>query len=79
MKKIKDIIEKIRGNLAFKVFKGIYGFFNFLLRCVLLILIIYSAVFSIVASVALYKAFVYGYNLYDGVQSLKDTQPEMSR
>jgi monofunctional biosynthetic peptidoglycan transglycosylase len=79
MKKIKDIIEKIKDNLVFKIFKGIYGFINFLLRCVLLILIIYSAVFSIVASVALYKAFIYGYNLYDGVESLKDTQPEMSR
>ncbi len=77
--KCKDIIEKIRGNLAFKIFKGIYGFVNFLLRCVLLILIIYSAVFSIVASVALYKAFIYGYNLYDGVVTLKDSQPEMSK
>ena len=77
--KCKDVIEKIRGNLAFKIFKGVYGFFNFLLRCVLLILIIYSAVFSIVASVALYKAFIYGYNLYDGVVTLKDSQPEMSK
>ena len=77
--KCREIIDKIRGNLVFKIFKGLYGFINFLLRCVLLILIIYSAVFSIVASVAIYKAFVYGYNLYDGVVSLKDSQPEMSR
>ena len=77
--KCREIIDKIRDSLVFKIFKGLYGFINFLLRCVLLILIIYSAVFSIVASVSLYKAFVYGYNLYDGVQSLKDTQPEMSR
>ena len=51
--KCKEIIDKIRGNLVFKIFKGIYGFINFLLRCAILILIIYSAVFSIVASVAL--------------------------
>ena len=79
MKKIKNLIDKIRGNLAFKIFHGFYSFINFLLRVVLLALILYSAVFSIVASVVLYRAFVYGYNLYEGVESLKDTQPEMSR
>ena len=77
--KCKDIIKKIRGSLGFKIFKGLYGTINFLLRCVLLVLIIYSAAFSIIATVALYKAFSYGYDLYDGVVTLKDTQPEMSK
>ena len=77
--KCKDVTKRVKESLGFKIFKGFYGTINFLLRCVLLVLIIYSAAFSIIASVLLYKAFNYGYDLYDGVQSLKNDQPEMSR
>lgn len=61
------------------VFKWLYRIINFVIRQALLICIIYSAAFTITASVLLYKAFTYGYEIYDGVQQLKDDQPEMSK
>lgn len=64
--------------IAFLI-KWIYRLINFVIRQALLILIIYSAAFTIGASFLLYKGFVYVYDLYDGVASLKDTQPEMSK
>lgn len=60
------------------VFKWIYRILNYMVRGVLLALFLYAAVFSIVVSYFLYKAFNYGYELYDNVISLKYTQPEMS-
>ena len=76
--KLVAFCKRIHNSLGAKIFRCIYRFINFLLRVVLLSLILYSAAFTIVASIALYKAFVYGYNIYDGVENLKDTQPEMS-
>lgn len=60
------------------VFKWIYRILNYMVRGVLLALFLYAAVFSIVVSYFLYKAFNYGYELYDNVISLKYIQPEMS-
>lgn len=60
------------------VFKWIYRILNYMVRGVLLALFLYAAVFSIVMSYFLYRAFEYGYELYDNVISLKYTQPEMS-
>ncbi|MCQ2123632.1 MAG: monofunctional biosynthetic peptidoglycan transglycosylase [Fibrobacter sp.] len=61
------------------IFKWLYRTINFVIRQALLIAIIYSAAFSIGASYLLYRAFTYGYEIYDGVQQLKETQPEMSK
>ncbi|MCF0224806.1 MAG: monofunctional biosynthetic peptidoglycan transglycosylase [Fibrobacter sp.] len=67
------------NTLFAKIVKWIYRIINFVLRQALLVLIIYSAAFSIAASYLLYRAFTYGYEIYDGVQQLKDDQPEMSK
>ena len=61
------------------IFKWLYRIVNFIIRQALLILIIYSALFSVAASYALYRAFIYGYEIYEGVENLKDTQPDMSK
>lgn len=87
---VKEFFSKVHGLWTrftnFKVvivvaflIKWIYRLINFVIRQALLILIIYSAAFTIGASYLLYKGFVYVYDLYDGVASLKDTQPEMSK
>lgn len=60
------------------VFKWIYRILNYMVRGVLLALFLYAAVFSIVMSYFLYRAFEYGYEIYDNVISLKYAQPEMS-
>lgn len=62
-----------------KICSYVYRFINFLLRVAILLLVIYSAAFSIAASIALYKGFVYVYDLYASVEVLKNTQPEMSK
>ena len=36
-------------------------------------------IISVAAAYSLYRAFIYGYDIYEGVQELKDTQPEMSK
>lgn len=77
--KIKNIWWAFRHNIFVRILLGIYAFINFLLRIVVLSLILYSAAFTIVASIALYKGFMYAYDLYDSVEVLKDSQPEMSR
>lgn len=74
----KFIHFKVVVVVAFLI-KWIYRLINFIIRQALLILIIYSAAFTIGASFLLYKGFVYVYDLYDGVSSLKDVQPEMSK
>lgn len=79
LKKLNNMWQTFRKSLFAKICSAIYKCINFLLRIVLLGLVLYSAAFTIVASVALYKAFVYGYEIYEGVESLKDTQPEMSK
>ncbi|MCF0222335.1 MAG: monofunctional biosynthetic peptidoglycan transglycosylase [Fibrobacter sp.] len=61
------------------VAKWTYRTINFFIRQALLICIICSAAFTATASYLLYKAFVYGYGIYDGVQQLKNDQPEMSK
>jgi len=61
------------------ILKWLYRTINFVIRQALLIMIIYSAIFSAVASYALYRAFTYGYEIYDGVAQLKESQPEMSK
>ena len=60
-------------------FKWIYYILNYTVRAVLLSLFLYAAVFSIVASYLLYKAFDYSYGLYQSVVSLKYDSPEKSR
>jgi monofunctional biosynthetic peptidoglycan transglycosylase len=77
--KIKDIWTAFRNNIVVKVLLCLYKCINFVLRVTILALILYSAAFTIAASIVLYKGFVYVYDLYDSVESLKDTQPEMSK
>ena len=77
--RIKDIWHAFRNNIVVKVLLYLYKFINFVLRVAILALILYSAAFTIVASIVLYKGFVYVYDLYDGVVSLKNDQPEMSK
>ncbi|MCQ2106557.1 MAG: monofunctional biosynthetic peptidoglycan transglycosylase [Fibrobacter sp.] len=83
IRKIKDgllrFVKWFPTTWFAKTVKWIYRIINLIIRQVLLIAIIYSAVFTIAASVVLYKAFIYGYNIYDGVEQLKDDQPEMSK
>lgn len=76
---IKKYWHAFRNNIFVKVCLGFYSFINFLLRIIVLSLILYSAAFTIVASIALYKAFIYGYELYDKVDVLKYDQPDQSR
>ncbi len=61
------------------ILKWLYRTINFVIRQALLICIIYSAAFTFTASYLLYKAFVYCYDIYDGVEQLKHNQPEMSK
>ena len=81
--KVKHFFEWFTNTTFAKVsgfiIKWLYRTINFIIRQALLILIIYSAVFSVAASYALYRAFIYGYDIYDGVSQLKETQPEMSK
>ena len=77
--RIKDIWHAFRNNIVVKVLLCLYKCINFVLRIAILALILYSAAFTIAASIVLYKGFVYVYDLYDSVESLKDTQPEMSK
>lgn len=90
LSKVKDFFDKAKklwttftGFIAVKVIffivKWIYHLINFVIRQALLILIIYSAAFTLTASYFMYKGFTYVYNLYDGVSSLKYEQPEMSK
>lgn len=81
--KVKDFFKWFTSTtfarVAGVILKWLYRTINFIIRQALLILIIYSAIFSVAASYALYRAFIYGYDIYDGVAQLKDTQPEMSK
>ena len=77
--KVKNVWRAFRGSLFVKICACIYGFINFWLRIAVLALVLYSAAFTVAASIVLYKGFVYVYDLYDSVESLKDTQPEMSK
>ena len=81
--KVKNFCDWLNNTLFAKVvcfiFKWIYRIINFVIRQALLIMIIYSAIFSAAVSYALYRAFVYGYEIYEGVEELKETQPEMSK
>ena len=77
--RIKDIWHAFRNNIVVKVLLCLYKCINFVLRIAILALILYSAAFTIAASIVLYKGFIYVYDLYDSVESLKDAQPEMSK
>lgn len=67
------------GSLYLKIMKWAYRVVGFVIRQVLLIAIIYSAIFTVTASYFLYKGFIYAYDIYEGVELLKDDQPEMSK
>lgn len=75
--KFKNGLSRAK-KISFIVFKWIYRILNYAVRGVLLALFLYAAVFSITISYFLYKAFVYGFEIYENVESLKYTQPEMS-
>ncbi len=81
--KVKDLWTRFKNFKAVIVFafivKWLYRLINFIIRQALLILILYSAAFTIAASYFMYKGFIYVYDLYDGVVSLKNDQPEMSK
>ncbi len=61
------------------VFKWIYRILNRIVRLLLLSLMLYAIAFTVVASVLLYKGFVYCYAIYDNVLQLEHSNPEMSR
>lgn len=73
----KKILVQVK-QVSFPVIKWIYKILNYIVRGILLALFLYAAVFSIVMSYFLYRAFEYGYEIYDNVISLKYAQPEMS-
>lgn len=90
MGKVKEFFGKVKAffswlthTLAVRIIattiKWLYRIINFIIRQALLICIIYSAAFTFAASYFLYKAFVYCYDIYDGVEQLKYDQPEMSK
>jgi len=74
---VKPILVQVKKT-SFPVFKWIYKILNYIVRGILLAFFLYAAVFSIVMSYFLYRAFEYGYEIYDNVISLKYVQPEMS-
>lgn len=78
-KKLNQFCKWYKDTLFAKIIKWIYRIVNFFIRQTLLILIIYSAVFTITASYFMYKAFIYGYSIYENVNMLKDSEPEMSK
>ena len=66
-------------GIAGCVFKWIYRILNRIVRLVLLSLTLYAIAFTLVASFLLYRAFLYGYEIYDNVKTLEYENPEMSR
>lgn len=79
MEKLKRFCKWFPNTLFVKILKWIYRIINLIIRQVLLIAIIYSTVFTVAASYILYRGFIYGYNIYEGVSELKESQPEMSK
>lgn len=83
MGKVKGFFSWLTKTLAVRiagvVVKWVYRIINFVIRQALLIMIIYSFLFTAVASYLIYRAFIYGYEIYEGVELLKDDQPEMSK
>lgn len=83
MGKVKGFFSWLTKTLAVRiagvVVKWVYRIINFVIRQALLIMIIYSFLFTAAASYLMYRAFIYGYEIYEGVELLKDDQPEMSK
>lgn len=81
--KIKNFFSWLSHTLVVRIIAGlikwIYRIINFILRQALLICIIYSTAFTVGASYLIYRAFIYGYDIYESVEELKDTQPENSK
>ncbi len=76
-----SIPEGVRKKLSLTacVFKWIYRILNRIVRLSLLALMLYAIAFTVVASVLLYKGFVYCYAIYDNVLQLEHSNPAMSR
>lgn len=83
LKKIKDFFSWLAHTLVVRILvaivKWVYRIINFIIRQALLICIIYSTAFTVVASYLIYRAFIYGYDIYESVEELKVTQPEYSK
>ena len=76
---IKEKWNWLKNSLFGKTVKWTYRSLNFILRCILLVAIIYSTLFTVAATYALYKGGMYAYGLYSSVESLKNSQPKMSK
>ncbi len=66
-------------RVALSVLEWIYWILNKFVRLAFLAFTVYAIAFTVVASVLLYKAFTYGYAIYDNVKQLEFSNPEMSR
>lgn len=62
----------------FSVLKWIYRILNYLVRGVLLIGLLYAILFSVAGTYLIYRTASYGYSIYEAVDTLRHTQPEMS-
>lgn len=68
-------------SLGKKVWKGtkiVYKVLNAVTRIVLLAFMLYAIVFSVACTYGAWRAYEYGKAFMEGVESLKDTQPERS-
>lgn len=72
--------EKVKSILKWValILKWIYRVLNYAVRAVLLAGLLYAIAFSLAGTYAIYRAFDYGYKIYEGVDTLKYNQPEMS-
>lgn len=66
-------------GIVFTICKWTYRVLNRIVRILLLALMLYAIAFTLIASYGLYKAFTYGYNIYENVEELKYSNPPMSR
>lgn len=72
--------QKLKSILKWTllVFKWIYRVLNYAARAVLLAGLLYAIAFSVAGTYVIYRAFDYGYKIYEAVDTLKYNQPEMS-
>lgn len=66
-------------QVVISVLKWVYWGLNRIVRLAFLALTLYAIAFTVAVSVLLYKAFDYGFAIYDNVKQLEHSNPEKSR
>lgn len=66
-------------NKVLCVLKWIYRVLNYIVRGALLVGLLYAVFFSLAGTYLIYKTVSYGYSIYEAVDTLKVTQPVMSK